>query len=153
MSSFQVHLEGEPYNKDTHEPDSDEDDEGEVYTMGKYCHRRAQAFHALCHWENELHDKIRGYYHDLLRAMKKPVPDDSEASDSDDDRRARTAARIQRLQKTKLPSKVDIDKVLVWMDARGYQKRASHTFKDAKYPTSLTCRNGNGWKASKNKLV
>lgn len=127
-STFQVILDGDAYDRDTHEPkdndssDSDSEDE-ERFVMGKYCHRRARAFHALCHWENELYDKIQCYYHDLLRAMNKPVPDDSE--DSDDEIRARTAARVRRLQSTKLPRSVDIDQVLIWMDARGYQKRVS----------------------------
>jgi hypothetical protein len=54
-------------------------------SLGKFCHARARVFHSLCHWEDDLYERIKGYYHDLLRAMNRPVPDDSEASSSDSD--------------------------------------------------------------------
>lgn len=104
-------------------------------------------YHALCHWEDDLYGRIKHYYHDLLRALDKPVPDDSEASSSDEDsdsdsdtaqararrrdltaRRERTAERVKRLQKGRLVKtgkERNVDDVMAWMDEKGYPKTVS----------------------------
>lgn len=111
--------------------------------IGKFCHARARAYHALAHWEDDLYERIKGYYHDLLRAMDKPVPDDSEASGSSSDsdssgdvddagrtqliaRRARTVERVKRLKQGRLVKRGkerDVNEVMAWMDAKGYPKQ------------------------------
>lgn len=110
---------------------------------GRHCKTRAQLYHALCHWEDNLYHRICGYYRDLLRAKHKPVPSDSEAStssgpDSESDpeeqqvrrqdrerRRARTQQRVRKLrQRGPLPKEYrDVDRVTEWMDTVGYQNK------------------------------
>ncbi|WRT63764.1 uncharacterized protein IL334_000689 [Kwoniella shivajii] len=160
MSRFRVNLEGEQYDQETHQPldSSDEEDEPEdsddseaserkrrklprSLLMGRFCRQRAQVYHDMVHWEDELYHRIRNYYHDLLRAKYKPVQSDSEASSSDTDededpyevkerranrkqRRLNTASRVERLRKKKLPDDPkDVDEVTEWMDKMGYQNK------------------------------
>ncbi|WVQ62601.1 uncharacterized protein L199_000747 [Kwoniella botswanensis] len=164
MSRFRVTLDGEPYNKETHQPldsssesESEESENSDVseatkrnrkkspnsLLMGRFCKQRAEVFHQMTHWEDELYHRIRGYYRDLLRAKYKPVTSDSEAStpeseqSSDEDqaevkkrredrkqRKIRTEARCEKLRKKGLPEKYkDVDAVTEWMDKMGYQNK------------------------------
>ncbi|WVF66113.1 hypothetical protein IAT40_000852 [Kwoniella sp. CBS 6097] len=167
-SKFKIRLDGTPYNKETHEEldessddsesdshlnsnNSDEsDDDREVeadklprkLVMGRFCRARAEVFHQLVHWEDELYHAIKRYYHDLLRAKYKRIESDSEASSSSNDpdsdpeevrqrrekrvkRKENTAARVAKIRrKGDLPKDVkDVDKVTEWMDRMGYQNK------------------------------
>ncbi|OCF45155.1 hypothetical protein I317_00957 [Kwoniella heveanensis CBS 569] len=162
-SKFMVRLDGTPYNKETHEELSDSDSESESdrsdseeaddsrveadklprkLVMGRFCRARAEVFHQLAHWEDELYHAIKKYYHDLLRARYKRIESDSEASSSSDDpdsdpeevrarrerrakRRENTAARVAKMRrKGDLPKDMkDVDKVTEWMDRMGYQNK------------------------------
>ncbi|WVQ93743.1 hypothetical protein IAU59_000820 [Kwoniella sp. CBS 9459] len=166
-SKFKVRLDGTPYNKETHEElesssdetDSDSSGSGSdssasedgaaqadrlprKLVMGRFCRARAEVFHQLTHWEDELYHAIKRYYHDLLRAKYKRIESDSEASSSSDDpdsdpeevrqrrerrlkRKENTAARVAKIRKKgDLPKDVkDVDKVTEWMDRMGYQNK------------------------------
>ncbi|WWC85883.1 uncharacterized protein L201_000750 [Kwoniella dendrophila CBS 6074] len=161
MSKFRITLDGEQYDKETHqplnsssesEPESDDSDDSKrrikklpkSLLMGKYCKQRAEVFHQMTHWEDELYHRIRGYYRDLLRSKYKPVPSDSEAStpeseqQSDEDPNDRKSRKEQRNQrkiltearcekyrkKGGLPNDTkDVDSVTEWMDKMGFQNK------------------------------
>ncbi|WVR03541.1 hypothetical protein IAU60_000533 [Kwoniella sp. DSM 27419] len=157
ISRYRVTLDGLPYDKQTHEPlDSGSESESSTDSgddeavsrrlprsliMGRFCKARAEVFHQLTHWEDELYHRIQGYYRDLLRAKYKRIESDSERStssgvtDSDPEetqkrkrkraeRRERTAARVAKLRKKALPKDhKDVDKVLEWMDQMGWQTK------------------------------
>lgn len=92
----------------------------------------------LHHWEHTLYQRIKGSYNDILRAMNKRIPDDSEASDTEGEmsdgakelleaRRRRTADRVRKLKEKPLPkSERNVDDVVAWMDRKGWQRRVSH---------------------------
>jgi hypothetical protein len=118
---------------------------------------RVKCLSAHAATEETLFTRIRNYYRDLLRAKFKPVPEDSDADTSNTDsepdreetkrrrkrranRRKQTEDRVERLRKRPLPDAYrDVDVVLEWMDAKGYQQKVSRT-----RSRRLKCRNSTG---------
>ncbi|WVW81885.1 hypothetical protein I302_103884 [Kwoniella bestiolae CBS 10118] len=163
MSRFRISLEGEQYDKETHQPldsSSEDSEDSEISSdseagermskklprsllMGRFCKQRAEVFHQMTHWEDELYHRIRGYYRDLLRAKYKAVPSDSEASTPDSEqesdenpnevrkrredrkqRKLKTEARCEKIRKKGTPDDYrDVDVVTEWMDKMGYQTK------------------------------
>lgn len=100
----------------------------------------------MCHWEDDLYDRIRVQWHDLLRAKDQQIDGDSEASSTDDDpdsdlelaesrradrkeRRARTKSRVEKLRQQPLPKDPhNVDKVLMWLDERRFQSKVSQEY-------------------------
>lgn len=96
-----------------------------------------------------MYDRIRVHYHDILRAKGEAIPDDSEASSSDDgmgsdeeatqerrderrERRSRTKIRVDKLKQQRLPADVrNVDQILVWMDEKRFQTKVSFLFRGA----------------------
>ncbi|KAL7418762.1 hypothetical protein Q5752_006445 [Cryptotrichosporon argae] len=166
-----VRLEGDPYDPETHEKrelaveseteteSEDSDDSAPLkkrkkqlrqeFNMGRHCFARAQAYHNITHWEDELFYRVRNYYRDLLRAKGKLDPESDSELDSADDwddntalgraerlrahatQRRKTAGRIDALKRRKLPPKVkDVDVVTEWMDSMGYQIQEYRWFEE-----------------------
>lgn len=128
--------------------------------------------------ELHLYYRVRRMYTDVLRAKKKEVPDDSEASssenDSDDedqldkiarwdkrrDRRHHTAKRVKRLiSQGNLPAECgDVDNIQAWMDDQGHILNVSPPNRLlvvclGSNPKRILMydRNSSGWKIFKNR--
>jgi len=111
-----------------------------------------------------LWNRIQNYYHDLLRAKSEAVEDDSDASPSESEsdisdderdlrkekrkiRRDQTRLRVKRLRGTVLPNNPrDADAVQEWMDRQHYVLNVRRNISGK---STLTDRNGSGWKISK----
>jgi hypothetical protein len=114
--------------------------------------------------EWNLWNRIQDYYHDLLRAKSEDIDNDSDASPSESEsdisdderdlrkekrkiRRDQTRMRVKRLRGKVLPNNPrDADAVQEWMDRQQYVLTVcSWSLKGS----TLTARNGNGWKISR----
>lgn len=152
--------------------ESESDDEDvikrvEEILLGTHCQKRSHIYHQLTHWgmsirtlknaedflshfadgkEFHLWNRVKNLHHDLLRAKKQDIIDDSDASPteeesglSDDEiqlrkekrrmRREQTRTRVRRLKSTQqLPHRCrNVDDVMEWMDSQDYYLPVSLT--------------------------
>ncbi|EJD06032.1 uncharacterized protein FOMMEDRAFT_166326 [Fomitiporia mediterranea MF3/22] len=113
LSTLMGRLDGDPYDRTTFEPkenrsrsssdESDGDDEHRPpeFNLGRFCARRTELFHELCHWEFKL-------FCELLREVE-------ELSSA-----GRGFVRIAYPRSVAPPDDVsDADQVMEWLDQRG----------------------------------
>lgn len=151
-----VKLIGAPYGPKTHEildsnseassSDSDASQHQGLkvqYNMGSTCLTNSRLYHLLSHWEHDLYLRIKGHYHDLLRAKNIAFSDDSATtSESEEEldagerkkreqRRRVVAQRVAKIRrKGPLPKEHDVSAITEWMDARGLQSKSFGRFTD-----------------------
>jgi hypothetical protein len=119
----------------------------------------------LINAEWNLWNRIQNYYHDLLRAKSEEIDNDSDASPSESEsdisdderdlrkekrkiRRDQTRMRVKRLRGKVLPNNPrDADAVQEWMDRQQYVLTVSPP--GYSQCSTLTDRNGSGWKISR----